>query len=96
MVELIACRHRQCIEKEIEMELQNKSKYLFTWCFWTIFIALYAVALFTPIIDFQNLILLHNGLLVIQFAWKEKRIKDITSLEIVGVCLFFFYLGIYL
>ena len=78
------------------MEIKNKYEYLFTWCFWTIFIGLYAVALFTPIIDFQHLILFHNGVLVIQFGWKEKRIKDITSLEIVVVCLFFFQAGRYL
>ena len=75
------------------METENKSKYLFTLCFWIIFLGLYAVALFTPIIDFQYLILFHNGVLVIRFAWKEKRIKDITSLEIVIVGLAFFYLG---
>jgi len=78
------------------MEIKNKSEYLFTWCFWTIFIGLYAVALFTPIIDFQHLILFHNGVLVIQFGWEEKRIKDITSLNIVVVCLFFFQAGRYL
>lgn len=78
------------------MEIKNKYLDSFTWCFWTIFLGLYAVALFTPIIEFELFSLIFNFALLIIFACLRIRIKDITSLEIVVVGIAFFHVGKYI
>ena len=78
------------------MEIKNRYLDLFTWCVVTIFLALYSTAIFTPIIEVEILNLIVNYVFVIIFAYRRKRIKDVTSLDIVIVGFFFFQAGRYL
>ncbi len=78
------------------MEIKNKYLDLFTWCFWTIFLTLFCVAVFTPFIEFELFSLISNFAILIIFACLRIRIKDITSLEIVVIGLAFFHVGKYL